>query len=324
MIEKLKVSLYYRLFFVFGVSFLLIIATLLGTNKNVPQTSPQVDAGNPNQQLWVNLSGLCVVVIILLLNGYLIRRMLAPINRIKETASAFGRGNLNDRLVVSTTDEIGQLASSFNVMADQIHSQLDALKQMAVGVSHEIRSPLARMRLVTESLPESTERRILNHEIANIDRIVEMTIEREALENGLSKLLLQVVDSVELLRELASYYSEGQKRIELVLPDLPVLLEVDRRRFEMLLKNVLDNCFEHGGSHAQVRVTLESAGDKDELTILDTGAGFDPLNRTAGLGIRLCESIAKAHGMTFDIASAPGTGTSVRLKWRRLRGVSLI
>ncbi|RYZ76279.1 MAG: HAMP domain-containing protein [Proteobacteria bacterium] len=299
--SRLAISLYYKLFFVFGISFLLIISTLLLTNRD--------------QNFLLNIAGLLLVVVILISNGYLIRKMLKPLDEMKKSAREFGAGKFNGRVSTDSSDEIGELGQALNTMAGQIQSQVEALKQMAVGVSHEIRSPLARMRLVTESLTSDDSRRLLNNEIQNIDRIVEMTIEREALDNGLSQLLLQPIIVNELLLELAAYYQECGEKISIDLPNAPVLLTADRRRLEMLFKNLLDNCFEHGRSAAGAKVVLQLEGKRGSVIITDKGPGIGSDDLQRGLGLRLCASIAKAHGMELTVDTASTTGSSTILSW---------
>lgn len=300
--KRLAVSLYYRLFLVFGLSFLLIIATLLLTNRT--------------EDFWINISGLGLVILILITNGFLIRKLLAPIARIQDSAKELGLGNFDRRVDIEFDDEIGEMARTFNLMAHQIQSQVEALKQMAVGVSHEIRSPLARMKLVTESINDEKQKRLLNNEITNIDRIVEMTIEREALENGLSRLLLQPVELTELLKELSDYYSESGERVTVEVPKQSVDIVADRRRLEMLLKNILDNCFEHGRSDSPPCVKLVVENKTTTLSISDKGSGLPTTEGNQGLGLRLCASIARAHGMSFHLLPNEGGGTKVILTWR--------
>ncbi len=310
--KQIAVSLYYRLFSVFGLSFLAIIAVILFTNK---QTPPHPSTELTFAQIWFSFAGLVLVGLILVVNSFLIHRILAPIGRVRQAAQEFGQGHLNQRLKIESTDEVGRLAHSFNLMADQIQSQLNSLRDMAVGVSHEIRSPLARMRLITEMIQDEKTRRLLVNEISNIDHIVEMTLERESLETGLSHLFIESISVKELLSELTAYYREAGESIELTLCEADVTLNADRRRLEMLLKNLLDNSFEHGGSKSPVRVELKTEGTGRGILIKDRGVGFDTQSITHGLGLRLCYSIAKTHGIELLIETGPKSGTEVRLRW---------
>jgi signal transduction histidine kinase len=277
----------------------------------------------------------------------ILRKMLKPVADISDGVKRMGAGELNYRIPVRAHNDLGRLVTSINTMASDIEKMLDAKRQLLLGASHELRSPLTRARVATEMLPESSNKQRLTDDLHEMEKLIGDLLESERMNQGhavLSKLpttLHQLVD--EVCNDLGA--PEVSNDVNTDLPD--ILL--DRTRIQLLLRNLIGNALTHGSASAtehqqtQVRspacrVTAEinptdnRGSDTPVLTlaVTDNGPGIDPAHieqltepfyrtdesRTRstggfGLGLYLCKLIAEAHGGRLHIESTTGTGTTV-------------
>ncbi len=294
-----RISLYYKLFLVFGLTFLGVIQ-IMGDSLTRPFEEEDVN---------IILIQVVACVALIIINALLVRELIKPLAALTKFSRELSGGKFSSRIGKSTNDEIGELAKSMNSMAERIQQQMESLKHMAVGVSHEIRSPLARMRMAVEMLPNHESKNILSEQIHELDSITGVILEREALNSGLSELKLQPVELGALLDELAEYYIKSNRPV--VVKKQAVTIKADRRRLEMCLKNLLDNSFQHGGGGRPVEIECAARDQGVEIKITDFGKGPMKAAKSSGfgLGILLSESIAKAHRGSLNIAHLPDQGT---------------
>ncbi|MES2936438.1 MAG: HAMP domain-containing sensor histidine kinase [Pseudomonadota bacterium] len=266
-----------------------------------------------------------------------VRRLLRPLDDIRAGAGRFGRGDFLQPIPVRRRDELGDLAQDVNAMAESIHRMLDAKRALLLAISHELRSPITRARLNAELLPESGDagmrRGALLRDLQEMTTLVAGLLESERLGQGHAALQREPTDLAALVREVAASF-DGAQGFDLVLADDLPLLQLDRVRMRLLLRNLLDNALRHGGDAPQVPlVRLEAQDANIVLTVRDHGAGVDdavlpqlaePFYRPdsarerasggVGLGLYLSRLVAQAHGGTFGIAHAkPGLQVTVAL-----------
>jgi signal transduction histidine kinase len=252
---------------------------------------------------------LCFALI--LASSIAVRYLLRPLAALTDAARLFSAGNLARRVSGLPADEIGALGSAFNQMAERIQRQISSLKEMAIGVSHEIRSPLTRMRLALENVPDSRSKQVIASQIEEIDSVTGQILEREALNSGISELHRQNFDLAEMLREMAAHYQESGHAIAVQVPASCTVL-ADRRRLEMCVKNILDNSFQYASSPVEISLT---AGDAAEIVIKDRGGRSERTPSTGyGFGLKLCESIIHAHSGELRVEKTEA-GTAVRLRF---------
>jgi signal transduction histidine kinase len=285
------------------------------------------------------------VLLLLTLLAYLyVRRLLRPLDDIRQGAQRFGAGEFGQPIPVrrpQRPDELGQLATTINTMGQDIHQMLEAQRALLLAISHELRSPLTRARLNTELLPETEEsspqRQALLRDLADMARLISDLLESERLAGRHKALHRETTDPVALAREvideLAASQPEAQS-IELHAgPDVPEF-PLDRVRVRLLLRNLLDNALRHSAG-ASRPVELHIHGDAATggvlMEVRDHGPGVpdDQLPHLAqpfyrpdtartrsaggvGLGLYLCRLVAQAHGGSFVVRNArPGLAVTV-------------
>lgn len=288
-----------------------------------------------------------VALLILTLLAFLyVRRLLRPLDDIRQGALRFGAGRFDQPIPVrhpQGPDELGELAATINTMGQDIQQMLDAQRALLLAISHELRSPLTRARLNTELLPEGAEfapqREALLRDLSEMARLISDLLESERLAGRHKALHREPTDPVALAREVIDELAVTQpaaRGIALHITDEPSLLPLDRIRTRLLLRNLLDNALRHSAG-APVPVTLYvrpmATGQGIELEVRDHGPGvpedqlahlgqpfFRPdtaRTRSAGgvgLGLYLCRLVAQAHGGSLVVRNAqPGLSVLVSL-----------
>ena len=265
-------------------------------------------------------------VLVLLYFG--IRRLFRPIDAISEQVRLIGEGDLQQSVAVDGRGELGMLAAGINRMSQQIHTMLESKSAMLLAISHELRSPLTRMRVNLELLDDSEFRDKLIDDCREMETLLAAILESEKLGSGHAPLTLSRCDLSLLFKELVDSHPQ-RERIHSKL--VPVSLQLDELRVRLLLKNLIDNACQYSPDpQTLVEVSLQRDADFAILTISDQGIGIAgedlPRLREAfyrpdsarqrntggyGLGLYLCQLIADAHGGDLHIESELGKGTRV-------------
>ncbi len=256
--------------------------------------------------------------LVYLLIGYAaVSWLFKPIRAIRAGAAHIGRGNFDHRLKNIRHDELGDLASDINQLADDVQHMLDAKRALLLGISHELRTPLSRMRLQLEFLDNEDDREALKVEIVEMEKIVVSLLEAEKLSTRHAKLNRSRINVSHLVEDLISdFFDRERDRIVVHIPSGELEANIDDARIALLLKNLVANALRYvpdvGG---RVEVSVSQDGDELVLKVEDNGPGMssgqaehigepfyrgDP-SRTrdtggTGLGLYLAFMVAKAHG----------------------------
>ena len=264
---------------------------------------------------------------------YLILRLIRPVNTLIDGVRRFGKGELDHRIHINRRDELGELADSFNDMADDIEQMLDAKRQLLLAISHELRSPLTRAKVSLELMEDEIQREELAKDLNEMESLIEELLESERLSTRHRALNKQNHDLNRLIEALLQRHFSGV-RIVPQLTSEPITIEVDGTRIRLLLKNLLENSLRHTPDGAKPpEIELKQKGDKAIIIIKDFGRGIEgehiphltePFYRADasrhretggyGLGLYLCRVIAEAHGGELTIQSEVGKGTTVTVR----------
>ncbi len=279
---------------------------------------------------WFPVLGLLAVAVAI--GAYpIVRRITRRLERLQLHVDELGAGDLRARVDVEGNDEIAGLAKSFNHAADRIEQLVAAQRSMFAGASHELRSPLARMRVAIELLggdERADVRARLEKDIADMDDLIEELLLASRLD---ARVGLESCEEVDLLGLLA----EEGTRVNALVSGEPVCIQGNARMLRRLIRNLLENARRYGGGSAVDAsvVALEEGGGL--LRVTDTGAGvpeeereriFEPFYRLAGvdeppnggvgLGLHLVRQIARRHGGDARCTAPAARGTCFEITLR--------
>ena len=293
----------------------------------------------PGMVFWVTLTALLALTAVAY---WVVRRLLKPLDDIGAGARRFGEGRFAEPIPVRRADELGDLATQINTMGRDIHDMLEAKRALLLAISHELRSPLTRARLNTELLPDGADthaqRDALLRDLAEMARLITDLLESERLASRHAALQREAVDMAGLAQQVADGFAPatelhgGPARIRVQLgPDLPPLL-LDPIRMRLLLRNLLDNALRYTPADAPpCELDVRMVADQLVMTVRDYGPGvtdaqlpllMQPFYRPdsarqrstggVGLGLYLCQLVAKAHGgqLVLNLAQ-PGLRATV-------------
>jgi len=303
-------------------------------------------------------------VLMLLLAGVaalVTRQVVTPVRLAARTAERLAAGVLTERMRVPGEDDLARLAVSFNTMADSLSKQIVRLGELSrlqqrftSDVSHELRTPLTTVRMAADVLhaargdfaPEvARSAELLQAEVGRFEELLVDLLEISRYDAGFARLDAEPTDlrtivgrAVDAVRPLAE---RAGSPLLLDLPDLPLIAEVDPRRVERILRNLLANAADHGAGHP-IEIRMAGSADAAAVTIRDHGVGLRPGEaalvfsrfwradpsraRTSGgtgLGLAISLEDARLHGGWLQAWGEPGAGALFRLTLPRQPGAQL-
>jgi two-component system OmpR family sensor kinase len=241
-----------------------------------------------------------------------------------------GAGGGANRAVVEGSDEIAAVARSFNRAADRAEALLAAHKALLANASHELRSPLARLRMATELLGGGDAAQhiaTINREIAELDGLVEEILLASRLDR-VDTLETETVDCLALVAEEAARVGLAVEAIDSGAG--PFEVTGSSRLLRRLVRNLIENALKHGAPAVEIGVA--SAAGRVIITVRDHGAGiapdlrervFEPFFRPEGraeqagswgLGLALARQIARRHGGEVTCGAADRGGAAFRVE----------
>lgn len=280
-----------------------------------PALAPFAEADAPlGQRLWWVAASLAALLALVGLASYpLVRSLTRRLELLRTGVQAFGDGALQRRVAVQGHDEVAALAASFNAAAARIEALVRAQQRLLANASHELRSPLARLKLALELLDATEEaetrarhRAEIQRSLAELDALVDEVLLAARLETT-PNLARQPQELLALVAEEAAWFDAE-------VSGAPVTVQGDERLLRRAVRNLLDNARRYAPEQPpQVRVQRGAAGQA-QVWVCDRGPGvpadareriFEPFFRLpghaearggVGLGLALVRQIAQLHG----------------------------
>ena len=257
------------------------------------------------------LGGLALLAVAIAVGAYpLVRRTTRRLERLQDRVEQLGKGELATRVEVEGNDEVADLARSFNRAAGRIEKLVNAQRGLLASASHELRSPLARIRVAIELLASDSNHELRDQvatDIAELDDLIGEVLFASRLE---SLEQLERTEEVDLLALLA----EEGARDNISVAGEPVTISGDRRMLRRLIRNLLQNGKRYGAG-SDVEASVEADKGEALLRICDRGPGvpegereriFESFYRLVGtgehreggvgLGLSIVRQIARHHG----------------------------
>ncbi len=306
--------------------------------------------------------GIALVALLAAIASLVTRWVVLPVRHAAAAAQRLSAGQLEERMVVGGADDLALLATSFNEMADSLQEKLHELeelskvqRQFVSDVSHELRTPMTTIRMAAEILFDSREdlepaaarsTELLQSQIERFETLLTDLLEISRHDSNVATLDAEPADLCDLVRRGADDAQQLAERrgcrIEFRLPVEATMVEVDRRRVERIVRNLLVNAVEHGEGR-DVVVTVAADLGAAAVAVRDHGVGLAPGEeqmvferfwradpsraRTVGgtgLGLAISLEDARLHGGWLQAWGEKGRGSVFRLTLPRTSGQPIV
>ncbi len=286
---------------------------------------------------------LIVIPIAFVIGWLMARHAVKDINEVSRIASEIEKGKLDRRVSVSSQrDEIAQLVNTFNAMLDRIKVLIFEMQEMTDNIAHDLRSPLARIRVISELAlsNDNTPREFksaASDTIEECDRLLQMinsTLDVAEAEADILQIPKQKVNISQLVRDAGELFEAmaEQKHIKLVCRlENNCYTYGNIQNLQRMLANLLDNAIKYTLANGQVDVVLTCTRQNIEIMVADTGMGipendqarvFDRFFRCdqsrahdgCGLGLSFSRAVARSHGGDINLGSCLKKGSRFTIK----------
>lgn len=258
-----------------------------------------------------------------------VRRLTRRLERLQEGVEALGSGQLSTRVPIHGNDEVARLAASFNASATRIEQLVNAQKSLLANASHELRSPLARIRMALEKQRDADP--ITNKELQQNIHELDQLIDEILLASRLDATHAEPLVHEEI--DLTALVAEECARVDLELEASIIAIRGDAKLLRRLVRNLLDNARRYGDGTPIAVTLIRIEPETIQLEVCDRGPGvpnserekiFEPFYRMSGagerdggvgLGLALVKQIAMRHGARAECVAREGGGTCFRVSF---------
>lgn len=270
---------------------------------------------------WVILAllGLVLIGIAVVVADRLARSIVAPVQDLSDVAAALGRGNLDARVDPAGPRELREVGMEFNLLAERVEQLLQAERETAADLSHQLRTPLFALRLDAEALPPGSARDRVLDAIDELSRHIDFVIREARREvrrrpgtgGDLASIVLQRTTFWQALGD------EQGRSMEIDVPEGPIVVAVPPGDLQAMLDALIENVFAHTPEGTDLAIQLEAKGSEAQLTIHDDGPGFHDrsvVSRGAtggggtGLGLDIARRTAESVGGSLSLGSSNRLG----------------
>lgn len=298
-----------------------------------------------HQSLW--WVGLFFILLGFLISSLIAASITRPLRRLTAAAEEVRHGHFNQRVKVTSEDEVGRLAEVFNQMAAELEKSEATRRDFFASITHELRTPLAvlqgTLENMTSGVTKPTPERLfsMQEEIMRLSRLVTDLRDLSLAEVHELKLHIEKVDLGRLASQMVMLmqplFEEKQQKLRCEIPEKPLLLHLDADRMRQVIGNLLINASRHTPEGSHITLSLEEKAGEVLVTIADDGEGiakeelphiFDKFYRSSrnaasgenssvggsGIGLALAKQYVEIQKGTISVtSSAEGTSFFIHL-----------
>jgi signal transduction histidine kinase len=289
--------------------------------------------------MWLLVLSLAVMSGVVLTTQAVLTKLLRPLRILNDGVTRLGEGDLAVTVPRTTSDEFGVLTDAFNRMAGRVREMITARDQLLIDVSHELRSPLTRMKVALELMHDDAQRARLSGDVAEMERMISGLLELERLRSGRGMTLARQ-DIVPIVRGIAASYNDRPPGVQIAADGgRELYADVDAEQLRTVMRNLLDNAVKYALPDSKaIQVTVETGGGMARVRVTDDGVGipredaeriFEPFFRVDrsrskesggyGLGLSICKRVMEAHGGQIALEPGAGRGASFVLSFPTAR-----
>lgn len=280
------------------------------------------------------LGGVLAALLAVALGAAMAQRLTKPLKELTVASQRIAAGQLDQRVDVSGTTEVRELAGAFNSMAANLARAEELRRNLVTDVAHELRTPITSMQVHLEGALDGAVElnrdtiELLRGETLHLGGLVDELGDLSAAEAGQLRLNLEDVDLGEVARHevkvLRPRFDQAGVAVDVhVSADLPSM-RGDVRRLTQILRNLLENALAHSKDGSTVSLAVSRIEAEVEVSVADTGAGIAPgdlpfvferfyrageARGGSGIGLTIAKRLVEAHGGTIEAHSGLGEGT---------------
>jgi signal transduction histidine kinase len=278
-----------------------------------------------------------IIILVLLVSFILIplyfilRWLYSPLKDLSDAVEQIADGNYDVNLNVKRKDELGELAKSINQMSARIKDSINAKEHLLLDVSHELRSPLTRLKL---GLEVGSPKEKINEDIISMEQMITGLLENYRSESIYDNLKYERTDIAKLLKDAIIEY-DCDSRLSFNYPaKKSIFLNIDPLRISTVFRNLIENALKY--STKRVEISIQEKNSNVQVFFKDKGIGipekdlkyiFEPFYRSDpsrsrrtggfGLGLSICKKIMEAHKSLIEVQSKINEGTTVILTFKK-------
>lgn len=272
---------------------------------------------------------LVLMLVVIVVAHEVLRRALRPVRLLYRGVARISAGDLDVLVPRQSRDELGALTDAFNEMVRRVKEMITLRDQLLLDVSHELRSPLTRMKVALALVPEGDKRARMEADVVEMETMISGILELERLRDGRG-MRRERRDLVPMLRDVVASFHGLAPGVRLIDPNEELLLEIDAERVRTILRNVVENAVKYSLPDSQpVEITVTPAPGVVVVRIRDDGPGiraedrdriFEPFYRADrsrsrktggyGLGLSMARRIMDAHRGSIVAVDNEGRGAT--------------
>ncbi len=257
------------------------------------------------------------------------RKLTRPLRNLSQAATRVGQGRAPQLEMQASVQELDELVRCFNNMAHQVHAMINSRTTLLAGISHDLRSPLARARLAVDLARENIGPAALDDIDRYLAQIELLLTEFLDFSNGVSRACMESTDLREALKSLCDEFDNGDPSV--CLSQDVTQLRVDSLPLDRVMRNLVNNARRYGGEKP-VEIRCTDVGRNVVIEVMDRGPGihaadrlrvFEPFVRLedsrnratggSGLGLSIVREICRAQGWSVDLKNRYGGGLIARV-----------
>jgi len=303
--------------------------------RQEPQAAAIIDSID-NFLLWSGIAaGAAAIAVSMLVS----RRTLSPLRSLQTAADRLGTGDLSQRVAITRNDEIGEMAQTFNAMAEGLEQAESQRRVLMADIAHELRTPLANIQGYVEAIRD----RVIDADESTIDTLHQQVLHLAHLIEDLRLLALTEAGALRLDPLPSSVSDAARQSVDAIRPraeakrialTIDALADVppasfDQERIGQVIANLLENAVRHTPEGGAITVATEALASTVRVSIKDNGSGissdelshiFDRFHRIdpsrtratggAGLGLTIAKQLIEAHGGSISVQSTVGEGST--------------
>ena len=316
------------------------VGTMLINPNPLPgeTAAPLPESNLPSINRFLIWSGLLAVGLAGILTFFLSRRILAPVESLSRAARALARGDFSRRVDVRSKDEVGELARTFNIMAQDLSRTEEIRRSLVADVAHELRTPLSNIRGYVEAIrdgvvsPDAATLGSIHEEVLLLTRLIEDLQELALAESGQLTLHIQPCDLSDLAKKAVAGVQPYANAKGVTIGIEPLGVEethADPERIGQVLRNLLVNAANYTAAGGRVQISVNRREHGIEVSVQDSGPGipeeelpylFERFYRVdksrsratggVGLGLTIAKRLVEAHGGSITVRSQVGHGST--------------